>query len=89
MIRKKAAAAAAAFLWITLLAGCGATDLFDRVREMEHKGGPFQNNLESARAYMLDQLQEKYGVEFFIVGNEKLENYGPLAGALMEAAWQE
>lgn len=53
----------------------------DALENAEHKGGPFENNMDSARAYLLAQLEEKYGEEFAVVGNEKLKNYGPLAGA--------
>lgn len=53
----------------------------DALKNAEHQGGPFENNLESARAYLLDQLREKYGMEFTVVGREKLENYGLFAGA--------
>lgn len=62
---------------LLLLCGCSAETL----RELDHPGGPFANDLDSARAYLLEQLEEKYGTEFFIVGDESLENYGPLAGA--------
>ena len=57
------------------------SDALDEVKEAEYQGGPFDNNLESARAYLLEQLREKYGMEFTVVGNERLENYGPFAGA--------
>lgn len=53
----------------------------DRLRNAEYHGGPFENNLDSARTYLLEQMQEKYGMEFVIVGNEKLKNYGPFSGA--------
>ena len=55
--------------------GSGVEKALDDLHNGEHKGGPFENDLESARAYLLTQLQEKYGLE------ETLENYGPLAGA--------
>lgn len=61
--------------------GSGVEKALDDLHNGEHKGGPFENDLESARAYLLTQLQEKYGLEFAVVGNESLENYGPLAGA--------
>lgn len=57
------------------------TDALDELREGEYQGGPFENDLESARAYLLDQLHEKYGIEFAVVGNERLKNYGPFSGA--------
>lgn len=57
------------------------SDALDEVKEAEYQGGPFDNNLESARAYLLEQLREKYGMEFTVVGHEILENYGPFAGA--------
>ncbi len=61
--------------------GGGVQEALDDIHNAEHQGGPFENNLESARAYLLTQLQEKYGIEFTIVGDEDLENYGPFAGA--------
>ena len=60
--------------------GGGVQEALDDIHNAEHQGGPFENNLESARAYLLTQLQEKYGIEFTIVGDEDLENYGPFAG---------
>ena len=57
------------------------SNALDELKEAEYQGGPFENNLESARAYLLKQLQEKYGMEFTVVGHEDLENYGPFAGA--------
>lgn len=53
----------------------------DGLREADYPGGPFENNLDSARAYLLGQLWEKYGIEFAVVGRENLDNYGPFAGA--------
>ena len=32
---------------------------FEDLKNAEHKGGPFENNLESAREYLLGQLREK------------------------------
>ena len=61
--------------------GGGVQEALDDIHNAEHQGGPFENNLESARAYLLTQLQEKYGIEFTIVGDEDFENYGPFAGA--------
>lgn len=61
--------------------GGGIQEALDNIHNAEHKGCPFENNLESARAYVLTQLQEKYGIEFTIVGDEHLENYGLFAGA--------
>lgn len=60
--------------------GGGVQEVIDDLHDAEYQGGPFENNLESARAYLLTQLQEKYGIEFTIVGDEDLENYGPFAG---------
>ena len=57
------------------------TDSLEKLKEAEYEGGPFENNLDSARSYLLDELQEKYGVEFVIIGKEKLKNYGPFSGA--------
>lgn len=53
----------------------------DDLKNAEHHGGPFENNLDSARAYLLEQMQEKYGMEFIVAGDEDLVNYGPFAGA--------
>lgn len=53
----------------------------DDLKNADHPGGPFENNLDSARAYLLEQLREKYGREFTVAGRENLENYGPFAGA--------
>lgn len=73
-MKKRLLCAAAALL---LLCGCS----LEALREMDRPGGPFENNLDSARGYLLGQLRDKYGVEFSVVGEESLENYGPLAGA--------
>lgn len=61
--------------------GSGIQEALDDLHDAEYRGGPFENNLESARAYLLEQLQEKYGMEFAVVGDEDLVNYGPFAGA--------
>ena len=53
----------------------------DDLKNADHPGGPFENDLDSARAYLLEQLRGKYGKEFAVVGKETLENYGPFAGA--------
>lgn len=53
----------------------------DGLREADHPGGPFENDLDSARAYLLGQMREKYGIEFAVAGREDLDNYGPFAGA--------
>ena len=53
----------------------------DNLKNADHPGGPFENNLDSARTYLLEQLREKYGKEFTVAGRENLENYGPFAGA--------
>lgn len=53
----------------------------DGLKNAEYRGGPFENNLGSARAYLLEQMQEKYGIEFAVVGDENLKNYGLFAGA--------
>ena len=50
--------------------GGGIQEALDNIHNAEHKGCPFENNLESARSYVLTQLQEKYGIEFTIVGDE-------------------
>ena len=61
--------------------GGGIQNTLDDLHDAEYQGGPFENNLDSARAYLLGQMQEKYGIEFTVVGDEDLENYGPIAGA--------
>lgn len=61
--------------------GGGVQDALDDLHDAEYQGGPFENNLDSARAYLLEQMQEKYGIEFTVVGDEDLVNYGPFAGA--------
>ncbi len=53
----------------------------DNLKNANHPGGPFENDLDSARVYLLEQLRGKYGKEFTVVGRENLENYGPFAGA--------
>ena len=65
-------------LLLFMLTGCG---MIDNLQNAEYHGGPFENNLESARTYLLAQLQEKYWIEFSVVGKEKLHNYGPFHGA--------
>ena len=61
--------------------GGGVQDALDDLHDAEYQGGPFENNLDSARAYLLEQMQEKYGIEFTVVGDENLKNYGLFAGA--------
>ena len=61
--------------------GGGVQEVIDDLHDAEYQGGPFENNLESARAYLLAQLQEKYGIEFSVAGREDLKNYGPFHGA--------
>ena len=61
--------------------GGGVQKAIDDLHNAEYQGGPFENDLDSARAYLLEQMQEKYGIEFTVVGNETLTNYGPFAGA--------
>ena len=58
--------------------GSGIEKALDDLHNGEHKGGPFENDLESARAYLLTQLQEKYGLEFAVVGK---------SGKLWAAGW--
>ena len=62
-------------------AGQAVEDVVEGLKNAEYQGGPFQNNLESARAYLLQELQEKYGIEFAVVWKERLKNYGPFSGA--------
>lgn len=47
------------------------------------QGKPFENGIDSARNYMLEQLKEKYGQEFQIVGDEELTDY-PAHGAVYD-----
>ena len=61
--------------------GGGVQEVIDDLHDAEYQGGPFENNLDSARTYLLEQMQEKYGIEFTVVGDEDLENYGLFAGA--------
>lgn len=61
--------------------GSGIQEALDDLHNAEYQGGPFENDLDSARAYLLEQMKEKYGIEFAVVGDEDLENYGPFAGA--------
>ena len=61
--------------------GGGVQEVIDDLHDAEYQGGPFENNLDSARAYLLRQMHEKYGIEFTVVGDEDLENYGLFAGA--------
>ena len=42
--------------------GGGVQEAIDDLKNAEYQDGPFENNLESARAYLLAQLQEKYGI---------------------------
>ena len=60
--------------------GGAIVDGLDGLKNADHKGGPFENDMDSARAYLLEQLRE-YGKEFIVVDNEKLQNYGLFAGA--------
>ena len=53
----------------------------DDLQNAEYQDGPFENNLESAREYLLTQMLEKYGIEFSVAGREELKNYGPFHGA--------
>lgn len=62
-------------------AGEKIVDALDELENAEYRGGPFENSMESARAYLLGQLEEKYGKEFVVTGKEDLHNYGALAGA--------
>ena len=62
-------------------AGEKIVDALDELENAEYQNGPFENNEESARAYLLAQLKEKYGEEFIVTGREDLKNYGAIAGA--------
>ena len=62
-------------------AGEKIVDALDELENAEYQNGPFENNEESARAYLLAQLKEKYGEEFLVTGREDLKNYGAIAGA--------
>lgn len=61
--------------------GSGVRDTLDALHNAEYQGGPFENDPDSARAYLLEQLQKKYGMEFTAAGKENFENYGPFTGA--------
>lgn len=61
--------------------GGGVQEAIDDLKDAEYQGGPFENDLDSARSYLLAQLEEKYGFPFAVVGEETLKNYGALAGA--------
>ena len=61
--------------------GGGVQEAIDDLKNAEYQDGPFENNLESAREYLLTQMQEKYGIEFSVAGREDLKNYGPFHGA--------
>lgn len=41
--------------------GSGVQEALNDLQNAEYQGGPFENNLESAQAYLLEQMQEKYG----------------------------
>lgn len=62
-------------------AGSIIVEGLDKLKDAEYQGGPFENDMDSAREYLLGQLSEKYGCEFIVVGDEDLVNYGALAGA--------
>ena len=62
-------------------AGGKIVGALDELENAEYEGGPFENNIGSARTYLLGQLKEKYGKEFIVTGDEDLHNYGALAGA--------
>ena len=51
-MKKRLLCAAAALL---LLCGCS----LEALREMDRPGGPFENDLDSARGYLLGQLRDK------------------------------
>ncbi len=61
--------------------GGSVQEAIDELENAEYQDGPFENNLESAREYLLTQMQEKYGIEFSVAGREELKNYGPFHGA--------
>ena len=61
--------------------GGGVQEAIDELENAEYQDSPFENNLESAREYLLTQMQEKYGIEFSVAGRENLKNYGPFHGA--------
>ncbi len=64
-----------------IAAGSVIIEGLDKIKNADYKGGPFENNMDSAREYLLAQLSEKYGGEFIVAGDEDLVNYGALAGA--------
>jgi hypothetical protein len=61
--------------------GGGVQETIDDLKNAEYQDSPFENNLESAREYLLTQMREKYGIEFSVAGREELKNYGPFHGA--------
>ncbi len=63
------------------IVGGGIQEIINDLHDAEYQGGPFENNPDSAQAYLLEQMREKYGIEFAVVGEGDLENYGPFAGA--------
>lgn len=61
--------------------GSGVQKVLDDLHHTAYQGGLFENDLDSARAYLLEQMQKKYGIAFAVIGKENLESYGPFAGA--------
>lgn len=61
--------------------GSAVVGALDSLHEANYITDPFSYDLDSARSYLLEQLQEKYGEEFTVTGKESLVNYGPVAGA--------
>ena len=42
-------------------AGSIIVEGLDKLKDAEYQGGPFENDMDSAREYLLGQLSEKYG----------------------------
>ena len=59
------------------IVGGGIQEIINDLHDAEYQGGPFENNPDSAQAYLLEQMREKYGIEFAVAGEGDLENYGP------------
>ena len=75
------AAAADALNEVHGAVGAAVAGALDSLHEANNITDPFSYDLDSARSYLLGQLQEKYGEEFAVTGKESLVNYGPVAGA--------
>jgi len=61
--------------------GSSVREALNDLHDAEYQGGPFENDPDSARAYLLEEMEKKYGIEFAAAGKEELKSYGPFAGA--------